>query len=76
LAEDRSRHRQIGSEPDDNVGFKVGLLLKHECGVPASLNICNWLLLFAESPTIFLIDSAGAVSSSLAAPKIVIFGEF
>jgi len=49
VAEDRSANRQIGSEPDDNVGFKVGCFSNMNAACPASLNICNWLLLFAES---------------------------
>src|SRR5439155_3467015 len=43
---------------------------------PAPFNIVIWLSRFVERPTIFLIDAAALVSSSLAAPKIGILAAF
>src|SRR5206468_1621111 len=49
---------------------RSGCFANIDAACPASLSIVNWLSLFVERLTIFFIDAAAFVSSSLAAPKI------
>src|SRR5437667_7746274 len=48
-----SAHRQIRSEPDNDIGLKVRLFLKHECGMPGILEHLHFARSVGRQPDNF-----------------------